>query len=241
MLYQRAESTPLRPCILGQSQIGTPPTILLRESFREGGKVRKRTLCNLSGRSLDHIEGLRGVLKGGTVIPAGRDGITRTLPHGHVAAALGTARALVTAASSLAEALDLGEVDEDELHAALDWLLVRQPAVETTLAKRHLKNGALVLYDVSSSDMEGRCCPLARRGHSCDGKPGTLQIVYGLLCAPDGCPVAIEVFDDNTGDPSTLATQLKQRFQLEQVVLVSDRGMITQARINEDITPKNGI
>ena len=117
------------------------------------------------------------------------------------------------------------------------WL-VRQPAVETILASRHLKNGTLVLYDVSSSYMEGRCCPLAKRGYSRDGRKGTLQIVYGLLCAPDGCPVAIEVFDGNTGDPNTLAPQiekLKQRFGLDHVVLVGDRGMITQARITEDI------
>ena len=121
---------------------------------------------------------------------------------------------------------------------ALDWLLERQPAIETALATRHLTNGTLVLYDVSSSYMEGRCCPLAKRGYSRDGKQGTLQIVYGLLCAPDGCPVAIEVFDGNTGDPKTLAVQidkLKQRFHLDHVVLVGDRGMITQARITEDI------
>jgi transposase len=125
-----------------------------------------------------------------------------------------------------------------ELYAALDWLLERQAAIETALAKRHLQNGSLVLYDVSSSYMEGRCCPLARRGHNRDRKKGTVQIVYGLLCAPDGCPVAIEVFDGNTGDPTTLAPQiekLKQRFGLSHVVLVGDRGMITQARITEDI------
>jgi transposase len=153
---------------------------------------------------------------------------------------LATARGLspTTASSSLGEALGLGDVDDDELYAALDWLLVRQPAIEATLAKRHLTNGTLVLYDVSSSYMEGRCCPLAKRGYSRDGKKGTLQIVYGLLCAPDGCPVAIEVFDGNTGDPSTLAPQiekLKQRFHLDHVVLVGDRGMITQARITEDL------
>jgi transposase len=142
-----------------------------------------------------------------------------------------------TASSSLGEVLDLGEVDEDELYVALDWLLVRQPFIESELAKRHLQSGTLVLYDVSSSYMEGRCCPLAKRGYSRDGRSGTLQIVYGLLCAPDGCPVAIEVFDGNTADPMTLATQvekLKQRFKLDHVVLVGDRGMITQARINED-------
>jgi Transposase DDE domain len=262
------------------SNRNSPPAILLRESYREGGKVRKRTLCNLSDWPTAYIEGLRGVLKGGTVIAAERDAFTviRSLPHGHVAAALGTAhkigldrilgpgsdrcrdlilallvgriidpasklataRALssATAASSLGELLGLGEVDEDELYQALDWLLERQPAIETTLAKRHLTNGTLVLYDVSSSYMEGRCCPLAKRGYSRDGRKGTLQIVYGLLCAPDGCPIAIEVFAGNTADPMTLATQidkLKQRFNLDHVVLVGDRGMVTQARITEDI------
>ena len=258
----------------------SPPAILLRESYREDGKVRKRTLCNLSDWSTAHIEGLRGVLKGGTVIPADREAftITRSLPHGHIAAALGTAqkigldrilgpdgnrcrdlvlamivgrildpasklaaaRALspATATSSLGTVLGLGEVDEDEFYTALDWLQERQAAIEAALAKRHLKNGTLVLYDVSSSYMEGRCCPIAQRGYSRDGRRGTLQIVYGLLCAPDGCPVAIQVFEGNTGDPMTLATQvkkLKQRFALDHVVLVGDRGMITQARLTEDI------
>jgi transposase len=258
----------------------SPPAILLRESYRHEGKVRKRTLCNLSDWSPAHVEGLRGVLKGGTVIPPEQDAftVTRSLPHGHVAAALGTARKIgldrilgpdgnrcrdlvlallvgrildpvsklaaartlspATASSSLGEALGLGEVDDDELYAALDWLLARQGAIETALAKRHLQNGTLVLYDVSSSYMEGRCCPLAKRGYSRDGKKGTLQIVYGLLCAPDGCPVAIEVFDGNTGDPTTLALQidkLKQRFGLDHVVLVGDRGMMTEARITEDV------
>ncbi|HMZ02353.1 MAG TPA: IS1634 family transposase [Burkholderiaceae bacterium] len=258
----------------------SPPAILLRESYREGGRVKKRTLCNLSDWPQAHIEGLRGVLKGGVVIAPDREAfaITRSLPHGHVAAALGTARRIgldrllgpegnrprdlvlammvarildpgsklaaarmlspATAAYSLGEELGLGEVGEDELYAGLDWLAERQPAIETTLATRHLKNGTLVLYDVSSSYMEGRCCPLAQRGYSRDGRRGTLQIVYGLLCAPDGCPVAVEVFDGNTGDPATLATQvakLKQRFGLDHVVLVGDRGMITEARITEDI------
>jgi transposase len=120
----------------------------------------------------------------------------------------------------------------------LDWLYERQPVIETALAKRHLRNGTLVRYDVSSSYMDGRCCPLAHRGHSRDGREGTLQIIYGLLCAPDGCPVAIEVFEGNTGDPLTLARQvekLKQRFRLDHVILAGDRGMITQARINTDL------
>ena len=258
----------------------SPPAILLRESYRQDGKVRKRTLCNLSDWPAAHIEGLRGVLRGGTVISAEHDAftVTRSLPHSHVAAALGTAqrigldcilgpdgdrcrdlalallvgrildptsklaaaRALSpdTAASSLGEVLGLSEVDEDELYTALDWLLERQNAIEATLAKRHLTHGTLVLYDVSSSYMEGRRCPLAKRGYSRDGRKGTLQIVYGLLCAPDGCPVAIEVFDGNTADPMTLAGQidkLKRRFHLDHVVLVGDRGMITQTRITQDI------
>src|SRR3954454_4834935 len=256
----------------------SPPAILLRESYRENGKVRQRTLCNLSDWPTAHVEGLRGVLKGGTVIPADRDAFTilRSLPHGHVAAALGTARKIgldrllgpgsdrcrdlalligrileptsklaaararspATASSSLSEALRLGEVDDDELYAALDWLHQRQPAIETILANRHLRDGTLVLYDVSSSYLEGRCCPLAQRGYNRDGKKGMLQIVYGLLCAPDGCPVAIEVFDGNTADPMTLAPQidkLKHRFGLEHVVLVGDRGLITEARISADI------
>ena len=194
-------------------------------TYRQDGKICKRTLCNLSNWPAAHVEGLRGVLKGGTVIPAERDAftVTRSLPHGHVAAALGTARKIGldailgpdgnrcrdlvlamlvsrildpasklataralspdTASSSLGEMLGLGAVDDDELYAALDWLLVRQPAIETILARRHLKNGTLVLYDVSSSYMEGRCCPLAKRGYSRDGKKGTLQIVVWHCCA----------------------------------------------------------
>jgi DDE family transposase len=265
---------------------GSPPAILLRESYREGKSVRKRTLLNLSNWSAEHVEGLRGVLKGGIVVPAGREAFTvhRSLPHGHVAAALGMARAIgldrllgprnkrepnrqrdlvlamivsrviapasklatakaldpATAASSLGVELGLGEVGESELYAALDWLHERQGAVEAALAKRHLEGGTLVLYDVSSSYVEGRCCPLAKRGYNRDGKKGKAQIVYGLLCAADGCPIAIEVFEGNTGDPTTVADQvakLKQRFALEHVVLVGDRGMITQARIDEDLRP----
>ena len=265
---------------------GSPPGILLRESYRDGKSIRKRTLLNLSHWPAEHVEGLRGVLKGGVVLPPGEQPfvIERSLPHGAVAAVLGTARAIgldrllgpknarepnrprdlvlamivgriiapasklatakaldpATAASSLGVELGLGEVDEDELYAALDWLLERQGAIETALAKRHLKGGTLVLYDVSSSYVEGRCCPLAKRGYNRDGKKGKLQIVYGLLCAPDGCPVAIEVFEGNTADPMTLADQvakLKRRFAIDHVVLVGDRGMITQARIDEDLRP----
>ena len=258
----------------------SPLAILLRESSREAGKVKKRTLLNLSDWPHERIAGLKALLKGGTVIPKERDAITiiRSLPHGHVEAALGTAHkigldrllgpdgnrcrdlvlALVvgrildpssklaaaralspdTATSSLGEQLGLGVVDEDELYSALDWLTVRQPAIEAALAKRHLPGGTLVLYDVSSSYLEGRCCPLAQFGYSRDRKRGKRQIVYGLLCASDGCPVAIEVFAGSTADPTTLTnqvTKLKARFGLDHVVLVGDRGMITQARISEDL------
>jgi hypothetical protein len=264
----------------------SPPAILLRESYRDGKSIRKRTLLNLSSWPAEHVEGLRGVLKGGVVIPAGQEAlrVERSLPHGHVAAVLGMARAVgldlllgpktgdepnrprdlvmamivsriiapasklatakaldpATAASSLGVELGLGEVDEDELYAALDWLHERQGAIEAALAKRHLKGGTLVLYDVSSSYVEGRCCPLAKRGYNRDGKKGKAQIVYGLLCAADGCPVAIEVFEGNTADPDTVAEQvakLKKRFALDHVVLVGDRGMITQARIDGDLRP----
>jgi hypothetical protein len=259
----------------------SPPAILLRESYREDGKVKKRTLLNLSDWPADRIAGFRMLLKGGTVIPQDQQAITitRSLPHGHVAAALGTARKLGldrllgpdgnrcrdlvlglvinrllqpasklaaaralspdTASSSLGQQLGLGRVDEDELYTALDWLAVRQPAIETVLAKRYLAGGTLVLYDVSSSYMEGRCCPLAQFGYNRDRKRGKLQIVYGLLCAASGCPVAIEVFEGSTADPTTLTSQvskLKERFGLAHVVLVGDRGMITQARITEDLS-----
>jgi len=260
----------------------SPPAILLRESYRDNGKVKKRTLLNLSDWPPELIEGFKALLKGGTVVPANQPvfSIRRSLPHGHVAAVLGTLRRIgldrmlgpagnrcrdlviamivarlvapasklatakalsaTTASSSLGEILGLGAVDEAELYTALDWLTERQPALEKALAKRHLEGGCLVLYDVSSSYVEGRCCELARHGHNRDGKKGKMQIVYGLLCAADGCPVAIEVFEGHTGDPKTLAaqiTKLKQRFGLDHVVLVGDRGMITQARIDEDLAP----
>ena len=158
------------------------------------------------------------------------------------AAKLATARQLsaATAAHSLGAVLELGQVDEDELYLALDLLLAAQPKIESALARRHPKSGCLVLYDLTSSYLEGRCCPLAQYGYSRDGKPGKRQIVYGLLCAAEGCPVAVEVFDGNVGDPSTPTAQvskLKQRFKLDRVVLVGDRGMITQARIREDLKP----
>jgi transposase len=259
----------------------SPPAILLRESFRENGRVRKRTLANLSDWPTPLVEGFRTLLKGGVAVAEEGIGIRRALPHGHAAAVLGTIRAIGldrllgkptdkrlaplaialiasrlvspasklatardlaadTACSSLGRLLQLGAVDEVELYRALDWLGARQAAIEGALARRHLKDGALVLYDVSSSWLEGRCCELARFGYSRDGKKGKLQIVYGLLCAADGCPVAVEVFEGNTADPMTLSAQidkLKKRFGLSRVVLVGDRGMITNARIRDQLKP----
>jgi transposase len=259
----------------------SPPAILLREAYREDGKIKKRTLANLSAWPPEIIEGLRTLLKGGTAISADKKAVSilRSLPHGHVAAILGTLRAIgldrllgpadrcrdlitamivsrliaptsklataraldpATAASSLGEVLSLGAVEEDELYEALDWLVERQSSIEASLARKHLKDGVLVLYDVSSSYVEGSCCSLARYGYSRDGKRGKLQIVYGLLCAANGCPVAVEVFDGNTADPMTLAaqiTKIKERFGLTRVVLVGDRGMIAQSRIDEELKP----
>jgi hypothetical protein len=263
----------------------SPPAILLRESYRDGDKIKKRTLANLSDWPEAKIEALRRVLRGDAVAASDPKALTllRSLPHGHVAAALGslhklgldrllahggrqpkrtvalciamivarlvdhcsklaTSRLLddATATSSLGQLLGLGSVDEQELYAALDWLIEQQERIEAALARRHLQNGTLVLYDVSSSYFEGRTCSLARFGYNRDGKKGKLQIVFGLLCTAEGCPVAVEVFEGNIGDPSTLQSQItkiKQRFNLERVVLVGDRGMITAARLEETIKP----
>ena len=155
---------------------------------------------------------------------------------------LATARALLseTASSTLLDALDLEPVDEDACYAALDWLLAAQPRIEAKLAKRHLSEGSLVLWDVTSTYFEGRACPLARRGHSRDGKADRPQIVFGVLTNGDGCPIAVEVYEGNTADPRTVASQVqkvKARFGLTRVVVVGDRGMLTSARIREDLKP----
>jgi Transposase DDE domain len=262
---------------------GSPPAILLRESYREDGKVKNRTLANLSSWPEAKVEALSRVLKGQPPPPADLDGafeITRSLPHGHVAAVLGTARQLgldelidpapsrhrdlvtamavaqviapdsklaiarglreETAASSLGEVLGLGSCDEDDLYAAMDYLAARQEKIQDALAARHLAGGTLVLYDVSSAASGGRTCPLGAIGHPKDGVRGRLQIVYGLLTSKDGIPVAIEVFKGSTGDPTTVAAQvekLKDRFGIAKVVLVGDRGMLTAARLREDVAP----
>ncbi len=261
----------------------SPPAYLLREGYRDNGKVKTRTLANLSHWPLAKIERLRRVLRD-EAPSASEQGLTmlRSLPHGHVAAALGTARktgldrllaagqapphlvALVlamiiarvidpasklatarqldaaTATCSLGALLGLTTVSEQDLYGALDWLLSRQAHIEQRLARKHLSQETLVLYDVTSTYFEGRTCPLARRGYSRDGKRDKLQILFGLLCAKDGCPIAVEVFEGNVADPTTLAAQvekLKQRFHLTHVAVVGDRGMVTEARIDMLLKP----
>src|SRR5271157_39031 len=268
----------------------SPPAVLLRESYRdEQGRSQKRTLANLSKLPRDMIDTLKAVLKGATVVGTGPQEleVERSLPHGHVAAALGIIRKIgldrlilsasrdaasrrycdlvlalmvdrliaprsklgfvravdeETASSSLGAVLRLGRVKEREAYEALDWLLKRQARIENSLARRHLEDGVLVLYDVSSSYFEGRCCPLARYGHSRDHRKDRPQIVYGLLCTREGLPITVEVFDGNTADPSTLSGQIekvKDRFGVSRVVVVGDRGMITSARIRDDLRPAN--
>ncbi len=266
----------------------SPPAILLRESFRLDGKVKTRTLANISHLPSHQIDALRAALSG-SLAPAQSPlpdsfRISRSLPHGHVAAVLGslhklqldsildpspcrqrdlviamivarilepasklaTARGLHsdTLHHSLGELLQLDSADETELYQAMDWLLSRQSRIEKALAKRQLSQGGLVLYDLTSTYFEGRHCSLAKLGHSRDDKSGKLQIVFGLLTNSAGCPVAVEVFDGNTADPKTVASQvekLRKRFGLSDVVLVGDRGMITSARIREDLSSAHGI
>jgi transposase len=266
----------------------SPPAILLRESYRLGGKVKTRTLANISHLPAHQVEALRLALSGSLTAPSAPlpdcFRISRSLPHGHVAAVLGclrnleldsildpspsrqrdlviamivariiepasklaTARGLHcdTLHHSLGEMLHLDSADESELYQAMDWLLPQQARIEQALAKRHLSQGGLVLYDLTSTYFEGRHCPLAKLGHSRDDKSGNLQIVFGLLTNAAGCPVAVEVFTGNTSDPKTVAAQvnkLRQRFGLSDVVLIGDRGMITSARIREDLPASQGI
>src|ERR1700746_3994463 len=261
---------------------GPPPAILLRESYREAGKTKNRALANLSRWPAERIEQLRAVLRGDQLLPAAEAvEIVRALPHGHVLAALGTARRIAlegvlsrrapqrrrdlalalivarlldpaaklatarmldpaTACHSLGEMLELGKVTAKEIYAALDWLGREQAFIEATLGRRHLKNCALLLYDVTSTYLEGRCCELARHGYSRDHRGDRPQIVIGLMCAADGSPVAVEVFEGNTADPVNLSVQidkLRQRFKLQRVVMVGDRGGLTSARIEQTLRP----
>jgi transposase len=266
----------------------SPPAILLRESYRQDGKVKSRTLANLTHLPSQQIAALRSALAGTATTPStplpDAFRISRSLPHGHVAAVLGCLRNLhldsildpapnrqrdlviamivariVEPASKLAtargfhcdtlhhslgEILHLDSADETELYQAMDWLVPQQSRIEQALAKRQLSQGGLVLYDLTSTYFEGRHCPLAKLGHSRDDKSGKLQIVFGLLTNAAGCPVAVEVFTGNTSDPKTVAAQvnkLRQQFGLSDMVLIGDRGMITSARIREDLPASHGI
>ncbi len=251
---------------------GSPPAILLRKAWREGKKIRKKTLDNLSKWPPEKVEALRRVLRGETLVPVGEAFATeRTVPHGHVEAVLGTigklgldklvaskrcrerdvviamvAEQLIHPCSklattrlwhttTLAEELNVQDADEDELYEAMDWLLRRQGRVERKLAKRHLSDGSLVLYDVTSSYYEGRTCPLVRFGYDRDRKKGSPVIVYGVLTDQEGRPIAVEVYPGDTGDPTTVSHQvekLQKRFGLSRVLLVGDRGMLTQTQID---------
>ena len=259
----------------------SPPAILFRHAKREGKRIRRTTLANLSKLPPEIVDGIRALLKGGQVVHPLDDSLSirRALPHGHVAALLGLGRQLglprllhrkrsrhrdlalaaivarvldpasklatarnlspQTATTSLGPLLGLGPVHGNEMLAMLDWLVRRQVWIEKSLADAP-EGRTLLLYDLSSSYLEGRCCPLAAFGHSRDGKKGKLQIVFGLLCAEDGCPLAVEVFPGNTGDPKTVASQVEKiqgRFGIESIALVGDRGMLTTARLREDLSP----
>src|SRR4029453_11082128 len=263
----------------------SPPAILLRESYRQDGQVKTRTLANLTHWPPTQLDTLRRVLRGDPLIaPDDALEIVRSLPHGHVAAVLGTVRRLgvdrliaakkswhrelvlamlvarlltpqstlatarglgsETASTSLGATLGIEAADADALYAAMDWLLPRQPRIEAALAARHLAVGTLVLCDLTSTYFEGRTCPLAQFGHSRDGKKGKVQIVVGLVCNAAGCPVAVEVFPGNTGDPTTLAPQLQKlrgQFHLQRMVLVGDRGLLTAARLRAELQPVPGL
>ena len=251
----------------------SPPAVLLRESVREGSKIRKQTLANLSALSMSQVESIRRILKGEKLMPIeDRFQIIASAHCGHVDAVLGAMKnlgfqdlvasrpsrerdlivSLVAArilepdtklattrwwhTTTLPETLGVVDADEDDLYAAMDWLLERQDRIETKLAARHLKDDGLVLYDLSSSYFEGTACPLAALGHNRDGKKGKLQVNYGLLTDARGCPVSISVFEGNTGDSTTVLPQLRNvrdRFGIKNFVAIGDRGMITQTQIDE--------
>ena len=249
------------------------PAYLLRESVREGKRVLKRTLANLSSLPLDQIEMIRRVLKGEKLGPVESAlEVVRSQHHGHVEAvcmamkqlgfdklidarfsrerdlvvAMVAGRIIAPEASklgmtqawsntTLADDIGVADAHEDELYEAMDWLIERQGAIEKRLGKRHLKAGGLVLFDLTSSWFEGVTCPLAKLGYSRDGKPGTLQVNYGLLTDSRGCPVSVSVFDGNTGDPRTLLPQVEKvrdEFGIDTLVMVGDRGMISSVQID---------
>ena len=258
------------------------PSVLLRRHWREGTRIRKETIANLTRHPGWLVEGLRSLIDAGTgrADGSGPVEIRRSLPHGHAAAILGTLKSLGferilaradsrnrrlalaavaariadplsklatsrllsedTASSSLGAMLGLGEVSGNEVLGMLDWLLERQPWIERSLANRRLAGEALILYDLSSSYVEGRRIGMAAYGHSRDGRRDRKQITYGLLCDREGCPVAIEVFEGNAADPSTVGRQvdkIRRRFGLVRVALAGDRGMAASARIREELNP----
>jgi len=258
------------------------PTYLLRESYRDGKNVRKRTIANLSKLPIDQIEAFRRILKGDKLVSV--DDAFEIVEggschHGHVEAViramqrLGFANLIASKPSperdrvvglvaarilqsqsklattrwwhetTLPQILTLQECDENDLYAAMDWVLKRQPLIEKKLAGRHLENDALALYDLSSSYFEGTTCPLGRLGHNRDGKKGKLQVNYGLLTNRQGVPVAVSVFEGSVSDPQTLMPQvekLQKNFGIDRFTLVGDRGMITQTQIN-DLRDTEGI
>ena len=266
----------------------SPPAVLLRESYREGEQVKKRTLANLSKLPDDIIDNLKLALKGATLsmtegIPNHFE-VIRSLPHGHVMAILETIKKLgldkiisekssrirnvvvamivariinpksklatargfnsETCSQSLGQLLDLEKADEDELYNALDWLLEKQEKIEKHLALKHLESGTLVLYDVTSTYLEGDGCELGKYGYNRDKKKGKTQIVFGLLCSAKGCPIAVEVFEGNTSDGATLSGQIekvRKGWGIENVVWVSDRGILTNSKINELVKPREGL
>ncbi|MFN6211463.1 MAG: IS1634 family transposase, partial [Microcystis sp.] len=270
------------------SNRNSPPAVLLRESYREGDQVKKRTLANLSKLPDDIIDNLKLALKGATLsmnegIPNHFE-VIRSLPHGHVMAILETIKKLgldkiisekssrirnvvvamivariinpksklatargfnsETCSQSLGQLLDLEKADEDELYNALDWLLEKQEKIEKHLALKHLESGTLVLYDVTSTYLEGNGCELGKYGYNRDKKKGKTQIVFGLLCSAKGCPIAVEVFEGNTSDGATLGGQIekvRKGWGIENVVWVSDRGILTNSKINELVKPIEGL
>lgn len=252
---------------------GSPATVLLRESYREGTKVRKRTLANLSSLSASQIAAIRCVLAGHDMQPVAQSfEISASRPHGHVQAVAATMQRLNLASllgakpsperdrvlamiaarivaphtklattrwwhtTTLAEGFGVTEANENDLYAAMDWLLSRQEAIQTKLAARHPREGGLVLYDLSSSYFEGTTCPLARLGHNRDGKKGLLQVNYGLLTDARGCPVAVSVHEGNVADAATFAAEVqrvRESFGIGELVMVGDRGMIGHKAIAE--------
>ncbi len=266
----------------------SPPAVLLRESYREGKKVKKRTLANLSKLPDEVVENLKQVLKGATAInPEELNAIlqvARSLPHGHVAVILNTIKQLqidkiidpeksrqrnlilamiaariinpavllatvrgfhvYTASSSIGKILGIEKATANELYEALDWLIVRQENIEKKIAQKHLQEGSLILYDLTSTYVEGNSCPLATYGYNRDKKKGKQQIVFGLICDRVGCPVAVEVMTGNTLERQTLSGQIekvRQRFGISKVVWVGDRGIITQDNVEKELKHKSDL